>query len=64
VQTAPGVLAGHDTAEALLAFARQRLARFKVPKSVDFAESLPRDPNGKMVKRHLRDPYWQKANAS
>ena len=64
VQTAPGVPTGQDTVEALLEFARERLARFKVPKSVDFADSLPRDPNGKMVKRHLRDPYWKKASAS
>ena len=29
------------------------------PKTVDFAEHLPRDPNGKLYKRKLRDPYWE-----
>ncbi len=31
----------------------------KRPRSVDFVAALPRDPNGKLYKRHLRDPYWQ-----
>jgi acyl-CoA synthetase (AMP-forming)/AMP-acid ligase II len=49
------------TAEAadLIAFARARLAHFKCPTSVDFAESLPRNPSGKILKRELREPYWQ-----
>ena len=45
--------------EAIIAFARQRLARYKCPTSVDFAESLPRNPSGKILKRVLREPYWQ-----
>jgi len=49
------------TAEAadVIAFARQRLAHFKCPTSVDFVESLPRNPSGKILKRALREPYWQ-----
>jgi len=47
-----------ETAE-LLAFAAARLARFKLPRSVDYVAELPRDPNGKLYKRRLRDPYWQ-----
>jgi long-chain acyl-CoA synthetase len=46
------------TPEDLIAFARERLAGFKLPKSVDFAEVLPRNPSGKLLKRHLREPYW------
>jgi long-chain acyl-CoA synthetase len=42
----------------LVAFARERLAGFKLPKSVDFADSLPRNPSGKLLKRELREPYW------
>jgi long-chain acyl-CoA synthetase len=34
------------------------VARFKLPKSIDYAAELPRDPNGKLYKRKLRDPYW------
>ena len=42
-----------------MAFARQRLARYKCPTSVDFAETLPRNPSGKILKRVLREPYWK-----
>jgi len=35
------------------------MARMKWPKSIDFADALPRDPSGKLLKRRLRDPYWQ-----
>jgi long-chain acyl-CoA synthetase len=45
--------------EAIMAFARQRLARYKCPTSVDFAETLPRNPSGKILKRVLREPYWR-----
>jgi len=43
---------------ALIAFAREKLAGYKLPKSVDFAETLPRNPSGKLLKRELRAPYW------
>jgi long-chain acyl-CoA synthetase len=45
--------------EALIDYARQRLARYKCPTSVDFAEALPRNPSGKILKRELREPYWK-----
>ena len=35
------------------------MGKFKVPKTVDFAEHLPREANGKLMKRKLRDPYWE-----
>jgi long-chain acyl-CoA synthetase len=47
------------TPEELIEFARTRIARFKVPKSVDFIEAMPRNPSGKILKRELREPYWQ-----
>jgi long-chain acyl-CoA synthetase len=42
----------------LLAFCRQRLAHYKCPTSIEIVESLPRDPNGKIRKRLLRDRHW------
>lgn len=51
--------AGASPGEAdLIAYARDRLAGFKLPKSVSFAEDLPRTPSGKILKRALREPYW------
>jgi len=45
----------------ILAWAGTRMGKFKLPKTIDFAESLPREPNGKLIKRKLRDPYWADA---
>ena len=42
----------------IIAFARTRIAAFKVPKSVDFIEALPRNSSGKILRRELREPYW------
>ncbi len=47
------------TEEEVLAFLEGKLARFKIPKSVTFMESLPRNPAGKVLKRVLREPHWQ-----
>jgi long-chain acyl-CoA synthetase len=58
VRPAAGVSPGPELTAELLAFAAGRLAKFKLPRSVDYAEELPRDPNGKLYKRKLRDPYW------
>lgn len=46
------------TPDELIAFARQRIAAYKVPKSVDFIDALPRNPSGKILKKDLREPYW------
>ncbi|HEY7977660.1 MAG TPA: fatty acid--CoA ligase [Rhizomicrobium sp.] len=42
----------------IIAYARERIAGFKTPKSVDFVEALPRNPSGKILRRELREPYW------
>ena len=47
------------TADEILAHARKRLAGFKIPRSVDFVEAIPRNPSGKILKRELREPYWE-----
>jgi len=46
------------TAEDVIAWARERIAHYKAPKSVDFVEALPRNPSGKVLRRQLREPYW------
>jgi acyl-CoA synthetase (AMP-forming)/AMP-acid ligase II len=46
------------SAEELIDWAKDRIAGFKRPRSVDFAEELPRNPSGKLLKRVLREPYW------
>jgi fatty-acyl-CoA synthase len=44
--------------DAVLAYAREHLAGYKVPRSVDLVDELPRLPTGKLYKRLLRDRYW------
>jgi fatty-acyl-CoA synthase len=46
------------TEDELKNFVRQRLAGFKVPKSIEFLDALPKGATGKILKRALRDPYW------
>lgn len=43
---------------AIIAHARERIAGFKCPKSIDFVDALPRNPAGKILRRVLREPYW------
>ena len=47
------------TAEDVTAFARTHLAGYKVPRSVSFTDELPRTGSGKILKRQLREPYWE-----
>ena len=44
--------------DGILAFARDRIAAFKLPKSIDLVAALPRGPSGKLLRRALRDPFW------
>ncbi|MBF9152068.1 fatty acid--CoA ligase [Novosphingobium jiangmenense] len=44
--------------QSIIDWTRERLAGFKVPKSVDVIEALPRNPSGKILRRTLREPYW------
>ena len=49
----------HTTEAELLEWCKDRLARYKCPKSIDIMEVLPRNPTGKLLKKDLRKPYWE-----
>ncbi len=52
--------AGCDLAEAdVVAYAREHLARYKVPRSISWLEELPKTGSGKVLKRELRQPFWE-----
>jgi len=59
VVPAEGVEPGPEVEADIIAEARTQLAGYKLPKSVDFADVLPRNPSGKLLKRELREPYWE-----
>jgi long-chain acyl-CoA synthetase len=48
-------------ADAVRGYLREHLAGYKVPRVVTFHETLPREDTGKIFKRRLREPYWEKA---
>ncbi|MGV9543614.1 acyl-CoA synthetase [Nocardia beijingensis] len=57
VQPAPGAEPGPELAAELRDYLRDRIAHYKVPRSFDFADDLPRTPTGKLVKGKLRQRY-------
>lgn len=59
VELADGVAPTPELEAELIAFARERLAGYKVPRSIDFESELPRYPTGKLFVRQLRDRYWK-----
>lgn len=59
VQPADGVVAGPELEAELIDYCRTHLAGYKCPRSVEFDAELPRDPNGKLYKRRIRERYWQ-----
>jgi len=64
VELEAGYQASPELEADILAFARQHLAGYKVPRSVDVEDELPRHPTGKLYTRLLRDRYWQDRSAS
>jgi acyl-CoA synthetase (AMP-forming)/AMP-acid ligase II len=56
VVAAPGAKPDPAT---IIAYARERIAAYKAPKSVDFIDALPRNPSGKVLRRELRERYWK-----
>ena len=59
VELADGVEGDDDLARELIEHTREHLAGYKAPRTVEFIGSLPRTPTGKLLKRRLRDPYWE-----
>ena len=61
VELLDGAQQSAELADELIAYCRQRLAKFKCPRTVDFDSALPRTESGKLVKRQIRDGYWAEA---
>jgi long-chain acyl-CoA synthetase len=59
VEPIEGVEGSPELEAEILEWAATRLAKYKTPRTIDFTAELPRDPNGKLYKRKLRDPYWE-----
>ena len=59
VQPVDGVQAGPELEAELIEYCRANLATYKCPRTVEFDAELPRDPNGKLYKRRIRERYWQ-----
>lgn len=58
IQLSAGVEASDDLKEDILRHLRSKIARYMVPKSIDFVSDLPRLPTGKLYKQKLRAQYW------
>ncbi|MEM9620581.1 MAG: AMP-binding protein [Pseudomonadota bacterium] len=63
VQPAAGISPDDSLAAELLDYARQHIAHYKCPRSIDFMEELPRLPTGKLYKRLIKDRYWGKTDS-
>jgi len=63
IQAAEGLVADDALATELLEYAREHIAHYKCPKSLDFMEQLPRLPTGKLYKRIIKDAYWGKTDS-
>lgn len=63
VQAAEGVVPDEALEQELMAYARERLAPYKCPRSIDFEDELPRLPTGKLYKRLLKDRYWGRGDS-
>lgn len=59
VQLVDGTEPDDALASEIVSWCRSRLASFKCPRTIEFTPELPRTDGGKLMKRHLRDPYWE-----
>ncbi len=63
VQLTAGIDRSDEVAEQLLAYAREHIAHYKCPRSLDFMDELPRLPTGKLYKRLIKEAYWGKTGS-
>ncbi|MFV0524479.1 MAG: AMP-binding protein [Acidimicrobiales bacterium] len=63
IQLEAGLEPSEETATELSAYAREHIAHYKAPRTIDFRDELPRLPTGKLYKRILRDEYWGQKNS-
>jgi len=61
IQPRPQVQIDEDIVRAYIG---ERLAGYKIPRLIEFREELPREDSGKIFKRFLRAPYWEKSGRS
>ena len=59
IQLKPGFQASDALRQEILAYAADNLAKFKIPRGVDFVEVLPRSEAGKIQRNKVRAPYWE-----
>lgn len=60
IELVPGVKPSDELRDDIQRYAREKLSGLKIPRRVDFVETLPRHETGKLYKRLLRDAYWAK----
>jgi len=60
VQLEDGIEPSEQLVEEIKIYIGEKLGRYRTPHSVDFLDKLPREATGKLIKRRLRDPYWEK----
>ena len=48
------------TAEDIITFCKENIAHYKAPKSIEFVKDLPKNPQGKILKKEIRSKYWEK----
>ncbi len=57
-----GIEESREVTEEIMVYCTDMLGKFRTPHSIDYLEELPREATGKLIKRKLRDPYWEKHN--
>ena len=58
IQLKPGIEQSDEIGQSILKFANEKLAKYKVPRGLDFIDELPRNQAGKALRQKVRAPYW------